>query len=51
MSDEANKKQHAHVSLGLHNYYSELFTWMAGLNFLNAVAYPLLQLLRSLLQT
>ena len=37
--------------LGLRNHYSELFTWMVGLKFLNAVAQPLLQLLLSLLQT
>ena len=31
-------KQHACASSGLHDHYSELFTWMAGLNFQNAVA-------------
>ena len=27
------KKQHVHARSGLHNHYSELFTWMAGLSF------------------
>ena len=48
---EAKKKQHAHTYLGLCNHYSELFTRMIGLIFLNAVAQPLLQLSLSLLQT
>ena len=33
MSCEAKKKQHAHASSGLCNYYSELLTRMAALNF------------------
>ena len=33
VSREARKKQHAHSSSGLRDYYSEIFTWMAGLNF------------------
>ena len=51
VSCEAMKKQHACASLGLCNYYSEFITLMAALNFLNAVARPLLQLSLSLLQT
>ena len=51
MSREAKKKQHAHASLGQCDHYSESFTRMVGLNVLNAVAQPLLQLLLSLLQT
>ena len=26
------KKQHVHASSGLRDHYSELFTWIAGLN-------------------
>ena len=33
MSHEAKKKQRASASSGLHDYYSELFTWMAALKF------------------
>ena len=51
MSRESKKKQHVHTSSCLHDHYSELFTQMAALNFLNAVAQPLLQLVLSLLQT
>ena len=51
MSREAKKKQHAYASSGQCDHYSELFTRMDGLNFLNAIAQPLLQLLLSLLQT
>ena len=47
---KAKKKQHAYASLGLHDHYSELFTQMTALNFLNAVAKPLLQLSLTLLQ-
>ena len=50
MSCEAKKKQHVHMYSGLRDDYSELFTWMAILNFYNAVAQPLLQLSISLLQ-
>ena len=45
---EAKKKQHACEYSDLCNHYSELFTWIAGLIFLNAVAQPLLQLQLSL---
>ena len=51
VSREAKKKQHAHASSGQCDHYSELFARMDGLNFLNAVAQPLLQLLLSFLQT
>ena len=51
MSCEAKKKHHAPASLGLHNHYSELFTQMAALIFLNTVTQPLLQQLLSLLNT
>ena len=37
VSYEANKKQHARASFGLHDHYSELFTRMAALKFENAV--------------
>ena len=50
MSGSESEGQEAacmHTS-GLCNDYSELFTWMAGLNIYNAVAQPLLQLLLSL---
>ena len=40
-----------HIASGLHNHYSELFTWMASLNFWNALAQSLLKLSLSLLQT
>ena len=33
VSCEAKKKQHAWASSGQCNHYSELFTWMVGLNF------------------
>ena len=33
VTHKSKKKQHAHVSSGLRNHYSELFTWMAGLIF------------------
>ena len=36
VSHEANKKQHACISLGLHDHYSELVTQMATINFKNA---------------
>ena len=36
---------------GLRDHHSELFTRMIGLNFLNVVAQPLLQLSLSELQT
>ena len=45
------EKQHVHMSSGLRNHYSELFTRMTALIFLNVVAQPVLQLLLSLLQT
>ena len=38
---EAKKKQHACTSSGPRDHYSELFTRMAALNFLNAVTQPL----------
>ena len=44
------KKQHAHALSGLRDHHSELFTRMTVLNFLNAVAQLLLQLLLNLLQ-
>ena len=50
MSREA-KKKHVCMCSGLRDHYSELFTWMIGLNFQNAIAQPLLQLSLSLLQT
>ena len=34
---EAKEKQHACVSSGPHNHYSELFTWIAALKFENIV--------------
>ena len=37
VSCEAKKQQHACVSSGPHNHYSELFTWIAALKFENAV--------------
>ena len=43
MSDEAKEKQHACTSSGLHDHYSELFTQMAALKFVNAETQPLLQ--------
>ena len=43
VSREAKMKQCAHVSSGLRDHYSELFAWMAGLKFVNAVTQPLLQ--------
>ena len=33
VSCEAKKKQHVHVSSGLCDHYSVLFTWMAALKF------------------
>ena len=33
VSREAKKKQHACASSGPRDHYSELFTWMAALNF------------------
>ena len=33
VSREAKKKQHARVSSGLHDHYSDLFTRIAALNF------------------
>ena len=50
MSCEA-KKQDVHVFIGLCDYYSALFAWMAALNILKAVAQSLLQLWLSLLLT
>ena len=41
VSHEAQKKQHACVSSGLRDHYSELFTRMAALKFLNAITQPL----------
>ena len=32
-SHEVKKKQHAHMSSGLRDHYSELFSQMAALNF------------------
>ena len=43
MSREAKKKQDVHLSSGLHDHYSELFTRMAALKFENAVNKPLQQ--------
>ena len=40
VSHEAKKKQYAHMSFGLRDHYSELFTWMAALKFENAVTQP-----------
>ena len=40
VSCEAKKKQHACMSSGLHDHYSELFTQMAALKFENAVTQP-----------
>ena len=40
VNHEAKKKQHACVSLGLRDHYSELFTWMAALKFENVVTQP-----------
>ena len=37
MSRKAKKKQHAHMSSGLRDHYSELFTQMAILKFENTV--------------
>ena len=37
VSCEAKEKRHACMSSGLHNHYSELFTWMAALKFENTV--------------
>ena len=34
VSREAMKKQHACLSSGLHDHYSELFTWIAALKFI-----------------
>ena len=42
VSRDAQKKQHVHTSSGLSDHYSELFTQMVALNFLNAIAQPLL---------
>ena len=50
MSREAKKKQYACKYSGLREHYSELFTPLISLKFLNAVAQPLLQLSFSLLQ-
>ena len=33
VSREAKKKQNARESSGLRDHYSQLFTWMAALNF------------------
>ena len=41
VSRETKKKQHAYMSSGLRNHYSELFTWMAALKLWNAVPKPL----------
>ena len=49
VSRDAKKKQNACSYSGLGDHYSELFIWMIGLSFLNAVAQPLLQLSLSLL--
>ena len=38
VSGKAKKKQHAHLSSGLYDQYSELFTLMAALKFDNTVA-------------
>ena len=43
VSRKAKKKQHARASSGLRDHYSELFTRMAALKFVNAVTQPLLQ--------
>ena len=40
VSHEAKKKQHAYVSSGLHDHYSELFSWMAALKLKNSVTKP-----------
>ena len=37
MSHEAKKNQRARASSGTHDYYSELFTWMAALKFESTV--------------
>ena len=41
VSCEAKKKQYARESSGLCDHYSELFTRMAALKFVNAVTQPL----------
>ena len=41
VSREAKKKQHTRVSSGLRDHYSELFTRMGALKFVNAVTQPL----------
>ena len=45
VSNEAKKKQHACAYSGLHYHYcnSELFTWIAALNFKNPITQPLQQ--------
>ena len=48
VSLETKKKQHACMSPGLRDHYSELLIWVAALIFLKAVAQSLLL---SLLQT
>ena len=40
VSHKAKKKQHAHVSSGLRDHYSELFTQLAALKFENAITQP-----------
>ena len=44
-------RMHTCLQAYVHDYYSELFIHMAGLNFLNAVAQLLLQLSLRLLRT
>ena len=40
MSGSESRSQHVCTSQGLHDHYSELFTWMAALIFLNVVTQP-----------
>ena len=40
VSHKAKKQQHASVSSGLHDHYSELFTRMAALKLENVVTQP-----------
>ena len=44
VSCEAKKKQHARMSSGLRDHYSELFTQMAAIEFENAVIQPITDL-------
>ena len=41
MSCKVKKKQHACASSGLRDHYSELFTLITALKFVNAVTQPL----------